>query len=83
MPLFYDKIEALIKPLFEYIAHPAEIDFEDDILLCMKSLVSKKQAVSETILTMVQCFPALLQKNKCSFQTLMPTINTLLKFGVP
>ena len=81
MPKYYDEVETLLKPLFEYIAHPNEIDFEDDILLCIKSLVNKKQEVSPTIFTMIQCFPGVLQKNKCSFQTLMPTINTLLKHG--
>lgn len=67
MPKYYDQCEALLKPLFEFIASPAKIDFEDDILLCIKSLVNKKQAVSETILLMIPCLPAVLQKNSLSF----------------
>ena len=42
MPLFYEPIEELLLPLFEFISDPTKIEFEDEILLTIKTLVRKK-----------------------------------------
>ena len=55
MPKFYEPIEQLLLPLFEFISDPSKIDFDDDILLTIKTLVSKKKGVTETIWRMVPC----------------------------
>jgi hypothetical protein len=46
----------MMKPLFEFIADPSKIDFEDEILLCIKYLVKKSNTVSDTIWVMVPFF---------------------------
>lgn len=71
----------MLKPLFEFICDPSKIDFEDEILLAIKSLVKKSTSVSETIWVMVPFFPAVLEKNKHAFGNIMDTINHILLKG--
>ena len=41
MPLYYEAIEDSLKPLFEYILKPDEIEFEEEIVLIIKSFIKK------------------------------------------
>jgi hypothetical protein len=68
-------------PLFEFIVEPSQIDFEDDILLSIKTLVKKKKSVSENIWRMIQFFPKVLEKNQHSFGNILDTINNLVLVG--
>jgi hypothetical protein len=42
-------IEDMLRPLFEYLVKPTAIDFDDDILFCICSLMKKSKTVSPTI----------------------------------
>ena len=83
MPKFYDECEQLLLPLFEFISDPSKIDFDDDILLTIKTLVSKKKGVTETIWRMVPCLHKVQQKNNGSLgcSPLMETLNVILMEG--
>lgn len=35
------EVEGMLQPLFQYMAEPAEIEFEDDILLVMNAFMKK------------------------------------------
>ena len=57
------------------------IDFEDDILLAIKTLVKKKKEVSENMWRLLIFFPKVLEKNKHSFGNIMDTVNHLVLVG--
>ena len=81
MPTYYDQFELLIKPLFEFITDPMKIDFEDDILLSIKTMIKMKKEVTDTVWVMIPCFPKVLEKNKHAFGNVMDTINRILLVG--
>ena len=49
MSNYYQQIEECLKPLFEYIVNPEKIEFEDDIILSLKSFIKKSNHISETL----------------------------------
>ena len=49
-------IEEKLLPLFEYIVRPTTIDFDDDIIFCLSSLMKKSKQVS---LNLRKIFPFL------------------------
>ena len=46
MPRYAMQIEDLLKPLYEYMSDPTSIEFEDDIILTLKSCIKKTNNVS-------------------------------------
>lgn len=71
----------MLLPLFEYISEPEKIDFDDDILLVIKSLIRKKKGVTPTIWRMLPCFQLILNKNKHCFGHLMEVLNIMMMEG--
>ncbi len=49
MPRYASSIEEALKPLFEYLADPMQTEFEDDIVLTLKSFIRKTNQVSEVM----------------------------------
>ena len=47
--IYYSEIEEALKPLFEFIADPLKIEFEDDIVLAVKSMIRRTNNISETL----------------------------------
>ena len=41
IPEFYPQIEEVLKPLFEFMIDPTKIEFEDDIVLVLKSFIKR------------------------------------------
>ena len=41
MPSLHAQIEEVLQPIFEHIVDPTKIDFEDDIVLIIKSFITK------------------------------------------
>ena len=44
-------IEEQLKPLFEYLAKPSLIDFDDDLMFCLTAIIKKSRHVSPTCKT--------------------------------
>lgn len=49
MPRYADQIEEALKPLFEFMVDPRRVEFEDDVVLTLKSLIRKTGAVSPAL----------------------------------
>lgn len=60
---------------------PNQMEFDEDIVLIMKTLMKKHNAVSEIVWTMVPTLEKVFMKNKESMGNLLPTINHLLIYG--
>ena len=41
IPPYYAQIEKSLEPLFEYVLHPEQIEFEEDIVLILKTFIKK------------------------------------------
>lgn len=57
MPNYAPQIEDSLKPLFEYLVHPEANEFEDDIVLTLKSFIRKTNHVSEVMWTLFPHLP--------------------------
>lgn len=49
MPVYASPIEECLKPLFEFMVDPGKIEFEDDIVLTIKSFIKKCPVISPVI----------------------------------
>jgi len=70
-----------LKPLFEYITTPEQIEFEDDIILVLKSFIKKRQSVSPILWTIFPHLVKVFEKSKKVFGNLLDTINYYLIHG--
>jgi importin-7 len=70
-----------MKPLFEFVMTPEQIEFEDDIILVLKSFIKKTQSVSPTLWTIFPHLTKVFAKNKLVFGNLLDTLNYYLIFG--
>lgn len=75
IPEFYDQIENSLKPLFEFITKPDTIEFEDDIVLVLKTFIKKTKRVSETIWKIFPFLKKVFDKNEHTFGNLLDTLN--------
>ncbi len=75
IPEFYNNIEGTLKPLFEYILNPENIEFEDDIVLVVKTFIKKTKKVSTTLWTIYPHLMKVFEKNKRSFGNLLDALN--------
>jgi hypothetical protein len=81
IPTYYDAIENELKPLFEFMVDPSKIEFEDDIILVLKSFIKKTGQVSPTLWTIFPHLTKVFEKAKNTFQNLLDTINQYLVNG--
>lgn len=75
VPRFYTEIENSLKPLFEYVLDPKTIEFEDDIVLVLKTFIKKTKVVSDTLWTIYPHLQKVFEKNKHTFGNLLDTLN--------
>lgn len=78
---FLNTIEESLKPLFEYLVKPAVIDFDDDILFCICSLLKKSKCVSDSIKQIFKHLPQFHIKYKGVFGHLLLALNYYLAYG--
>ena len=78
---FYSQIEASLIPLFEYMADPVSIEFEDDIVLVIKSFIKRTKTVSPVLWKLFPELPRVFTKNELVFGNLLDTLNYYLLFG--
>jgi hypothetical protein len=57
MPAYASPIEEQLKPLFEFMVDPSKIEFEEDIILTVRSFIKKTNQVS---LVMWTLFPLMI-----------------------
>jgi hypothetical protein len=81
IPEFYTQIEDALKPLFEFILTPEQIEFEDDIVLVLKTFIKKSKQISPTLWTIYPHLKKVFEKNKCTFGNLLDTLNQFLLHG--
>lgn len=60
---------------------PEQIEFEDDIVLVLKSFIKKRQSVSPTLWTIFPQLTKVFIKNKHVFGNLLDTLNYYLIYG--
>lgn len=63
------------------MADPTKMDFEDDIVLVIKTFIKKTKKVSNTLWTLFPCLTKVFEKNKKYFGNLLDTINYYLLYG--
>ena len=78
MPRGAVAIEDALKPLFEYMVNPEQIEFEDDIVLTIKSMIRKTGYVSQVQWTLFPLLYGVFEKNKRTFGNLLDCINQYL-----
>jgi hypothetical protein len=81
MPYYSNELEEILKPLFEYMADPSMIEFEDDVVLIIKTFIKKTKHVSESMWKIFQCLSKVFEKNKLCFGNLLDTINQYMLVG--
>jgi len=54
---FLSIIETSLIPLFEYMVRPNSIDFDDDIIFCLNSLMTKSKKVSPILMKIFPYLP--------------------------
>lgn len=60
---------------------PTKIEFEDDIVLVLKSFIKRMKSVSPILWTIFPFLTKVFEKNKKTFGNLLDTINYYLLFG--
>ena len=81
MPVFEQELENTFKPLFEFITDPATVEFEDDIVLSIKSFIKKTKKVSTVMWTIFPHLGKVFTKNNDSFGNLLECFNMYLIYG--
>lgn len=75
---FLNIIEETLLPLFEYLVNPSEIDFDDDIIFCLQSLLKKSQTASPVLRKIFPFLPKFQEKYKGIMGNLLQTTNYYL-----
>jgi importin-8 len=78
---FLTIVEDTLIPLFEHLIEPQLIDFDDDIVFCLCSLMKKSKQVSPTLRKIYQYLPKFQLKYKGIFGNLLPAINMYIIYG--
>lgn len=68
-------------PLFRYIEDPSQINFEDDIVLILKSFMKKSGKVSSLLWEIFPYLDRILAKNGTQFGNLFDAINLYIIYG--
>jgi hypothetical protein len=81
IPTLYNQIEEQLKPLFQFIIEPTKIEFEDEIVLVLKTFIKKTHVVSNVLWEMFPYLEKVFEKNKQCFGNLLDTLNYFLIYG--
>lgn len=69
-------------PIFDFLANPTQINFEDEILLIVKNFIKKTGKVSDIIYQILPALEGVFVKNKnCFADSLLDTLNAYLIHG--
>ena len=79
--MFLTIIETSLMPLFEYMVRPNSIDFDDDIIFCLNSLMKKSKKVSPILIKIFPYLPRFQEKYKGIFGNLLQTLNSYIVYS--
>jgi hypothetical protein len=84
-PLIVNKYLALIEttlvPLFQYMQAPEKIEFDEDILLIVGSLIKVSKGVTDTQMQLFPLFERVFEKYNNEFSHLFNTLNQYIIHG--
>ncbi len=80
-PMHTDAIENSLLPMFNYLVDPTNIDFDDDMLQVITSLITKRGSVSPNMAKIFPFLPNFFEKYSRSFGSLLQTINCYIYYG--
>ena len=81
VPGYYAQVEEQLKPLFAFITEPSKIEFEDEIVLVLKTFIKKTKGVSNMLWEMFPYLEKVFEKNKKCFGNLLDLLNYFLIYG--
>jgi hypothetical protein len=76
-----DGIEQALLPMFNYLVDPTHIEFDDDMLQVIASLIKKRGGLSQPMILLFPYLPKFFEKYKGVFGSLLPTLNTFIFYG--
>ncbi len=80
-PACADTIENALLPMFNYLVEPKYIDFDDDMMQVIASLISKRGDITPNMAKLFPVLPNFFAKYSNSFGSLLPTLNAYLFYG--
>lgn len=80
-PEFTSSIEHALLPVFEYLTNPTDIEFDDDLIQIITTLIRKGKSVSENMVKILPVLPKVFEKNKGTLGSLLQTINAYVFYG--
>eukprot|EP00347_Sterkiella_histriomuscorum_P023425 403334689 len=78
---FLDIIEQSLLPIFQYVENPFGIDFDDDIIFCLCSLMRKSKKVSPDLKQIFQYLPRFQAKYNGRFGHMLEALNYYIVYG--
>lgn len=81
MPDMKAEFEQVLKPVFQLLADPRAISFDDDIVLLIKSFIKKSKEISSVMWELFDLLPNVVAKNKGQLCDLLDTINNFMVYG--
>lgn len=80
-PKFADSIENAMLPVFNYLANPQDIEFDEDIVDVVKILIDRYAGVSLNMEKIFPVLPKYFEKAGCVFGNLLGVLNCYLFYG--
>eukprot|EP00826_Nyctotherus_ovalis_P038153 TRINITY_DN355_c0_g4_i1.p1 TRINITY_DN355_c0_g4~~TRINITY_DN355_c0_g4_i1.p1 ORF type:complete len:979 (+),score=242.38 TRINITY_DN355_c0_g4_i1:128-3064(+) len=80
-PKFADSIENAMLPVFNYLANPKDIEFDEDIVDVVKILIDRYAGVSLNMEKIFPVLPKYFEKAECVFGNLLGVLNCYLFYG--
>lgn len=80
-PAIQDNLEQALLPLFKYMEQPELIEFDDDIVHIMNSMMMYSHRVSDVTWILVQTFPKIFVKYDKMLGLLFQSLNLIMVYG--
>jgi importin-8 len=80
-PEHMDKIELSLLPMFNYLVNPQNIEFDDDMIQAISTLIKRRQSVSENMAKLFPFLQNFFTKYNHSFGSLLQCLNCFIYYG--
>jgi len=78
---YHKELEEIFKELYEYLKNPKKIEFDEDLVMMLTSIIKHINSVSVYTLELLQHLPKFLKKSKGLMLDLFDFMNQLLNHG--